>query len=36
VIRWLPPLNVSQAEVDEAVSILTETLADMTGASSHK
>jgi len=36
VIRWLPPLNVSQAEVDEAVAILTETLADMTGASSRK
>jgi len=30
VIRWLPPLNVSQAEVDEAVSILAQTLAEMT------
>jgi acetylornithine/N-succinyldiaminopimelate aminotransferase len=29
VIRWLPPLNVSQAEVDEAVSILAETLAEL-------
>ena len=36
VIRWLPPLNVSQAEVDEAVSILAETLVELTGASSHK
>jgi acetylornithine/N-succinyldiaminopimelate aminotransferase len=26
VLRWLPPLNVSQAEIDEAVSILTATL----------
>jgi len=30
VIRWLPPLNVSQAEVDEAVSILVRTLAELT------
>jgi acetylornithine/N-succinyldiaminopimelate aminotransferase len=30
VIRWLPPLNVSQAEVDEAVSILARTLAELT------
>jgi acetylornithine/N-succinyldiaminopimelate aminotransferase len=29
VIRWLPPLNVSRAEIDEAVSILAETLARM-------
>ena len=29
VIRWLPPLNVSQVEVDEAVSILAETLAKL-------
>jgi acetylornithine/N-succinyldiaminopimelate aminotransferase len=29
VIRWLPPLNVSRAEVDEAVSILSRTLAAM-------
>jgi len=29
VIRWLPPLNVSQAEVDEAVSILADTLAEL-------
>jgi len=27
VIRWLPPLNVSRAEIDEAVSILSRTLA---------
>ncbi len=27
VIRWLPPLNVSHAELDEAVSILEGTLA---------
>jgi acetylornithine/N-succinyldiaminopimelate aminotransferase len=26
VIRWLPPLNVSRAEIDEAVSILARTL----------
>jgi len=26
VLRWLPPLNVSQAEIDEAVSILAKTL----------
>jgi acetylornithine/succinyldiaminopimelate/putrescine aminotransferase len=26
VLRWLPPLNVSRAEIDEAVSILTKTL----------
>ena len=26
VIRWLPPLNVSRAEIDEAVSILAKTL----------
>jgi 4-aminobutyrate aminotransferase-like enzyme len=26
VIRWLPPLNVSRAELDEAVSILGKTL----------
>jgi acetylornithine/N-succinyldiaminopimelate aminotransferase len=30
VIRWLPPLNVSQAEVDEALSILARTLAELT------
>jgi acetylornithine aminotransferase/acetylornithine/N-succinyldiaminopimelate aminotransferase len=30
VIRWLPPLNVSQAEVDEALSILARTLAGLT------
>ncbi|MEA3164794.1 MAG: hypothetical protein QOE88_2612, partial [Verrucomicrobiota bacterium] len=24
--RWLPPLNVSRAEIDEAVSILAKTL----------
>jgi acetylornithine/N-succinyldiaminopimelate aminotransferase len=29
VIRWLPPLNVSQAEVDEAISIFAGTLADI-------
>jgi acetylornithine/succinyldiaminopimelate/putrescine aminotransferase len=29
VIRWLPPLNVSRAEIDEAVSILSTTLAAM-------
>jgi acetylornithine/N-succinyldiaminopimelate aminotransferase len=29
VIRWLPPLNVSQVEVDEALSILAETLAKL-------
>jgi acetylornithine/N-succinyldiaminopimelate aminotransferase len=29
VIRWLPPLNVSRAEIDEAVSILSRTLAQM-------
>ena len=29
VIRWLPPLNVSGAEIDEAVSILSTTLAAM-------
>jgi acetylornithine/N-succinyldiaminopimelate aminotransferase len=29
VIRWLPPLNVSRAEIDEAVSILSKTLAAM-------
>ena len=29
VIRWLPPLNVSQAEVDEALSILARTLAEV-------
>jgi acetylornithine/N-succinyldiaminopimelate aminotransferase len=29
VIRWLPPLNVSQAEVDEALSILARTLAEL-------
>jgi acetylornithine aminotransferase len=29
VIRWLPPLNVSRTEIDEAVSILARTLADM-------
>ncbi len=29
VIRWLPPLNVSRAEIDEAVSILSRTLAAM-------
>jgi acetylornithine/N-succinyldiaminopimelate aminotransferase len=27
VIRWLPPLNVSRSEIDEAVSILSRTLA---------
>jgi acetylornithine/succinyldiaminopimelate/putrescine aminotransferase len=26
VLRWLPPLNVSRAEIDEAVSILAKTL----------
>jgi acetylornithine aminotransferase len=26
VIRWLPPMIVSRAEIDEAVSILAETL----------
>jgi acetylornithine/succinyldiaminopimelate/putrescine aminotransferase len=26
VIRWLPPLNVTRAEIDEAVSILAKTL----------
>jgi acetylornithine aminotransferase/acetylornithine/N-succinyldiaminopimelate aminotransferase len=26
VIRWLPPLNVTRAEIDEAVSILARTL----------
>ena len=31
VIRWLPPLNVSQAEVDEAISIFAGTLAELTG-----
>ena len=30
VIRWLPPLNVSQAEVNEALSILARTLAELT------
>jgi acetylornithine/N-succinyldiaminopimelate aminotransferase len=29
VIRWLPPLNVSRAEIDEAVLILSRTLAAM-------
>jgi acetylornithine/N-succinyldiaminopimelate aminotransferase len=29
VIRWLPPLNVSQTQIDEAISILAATLADM-------
>ncbi len=29
VIRWLPPLNVSAKEIDEAVSILSRTLAAM-------
>jgi len=29
VIRWLPPLNVSRSEIDEAVSILSRTLAAM-------
>jgi len=29
VIRWLPPLNVSRAEIDEAVSILSRTLVAM-------
>jgi acetylornithine/N-succinyldiaminopimelate aminotransferase len=29
VIRWLPPLNVSRAEIDEAVSILAGTLAEI-------
>lgn len=29
VIRWLPPLNVSQAEIDEAVSVFAGTLADI-------
>jgi acetylornithine/succinyldiaminopimelate/putrescine aminotransferase len=31
VIRWLPPLNVSEAEVDEAISIFAGTLAELTG-----
>ena len=26
VLRWLPPLNVSRAEIDEAVSIFAKTL----------
>jgi acetylornithine/succinyldiaminopimelate/putrescine aminotransferase len=26
VLRWLPPLNVTQAEIDEAITILAETL----------
>ena len=29
VIRWLPPLNVTSAEIDEAVSILSRTLVAM-------
>jgi acetylornithine/N-succinyldiaminopimelate aminotransferase len=29
VIRWLPPLNVTRAEIDEAVTILSATLASM-------
>jgi acetylornithine/N-succinyldiaminopimelate aminotransferase len=29
VIRWLPPLNVSRAEIDEAVSIFSRTLTAM-------
>ena len=29
VIRWLPPLNVSSAEIEEAVSILSRTLTAM-------
>jgi acetylornithine/N-succinyldiaminopimelate aminotransferase len=29
VIRWLPPLNVSRDEIDEAVSILARTLAEI-------
>jgi acetylornithine/succinyldiaminopimelate/putrescine aminotransferase len=29
VIRWLPPLNVTRAEVDQAVSILAETLVEI-------
>jgi acetylornithine aminotransferase/acetylornithine/N-succinyldiaminopimelate aminotransferase len=32
VIRWLPPLNVSKAEVDEALSILERTLGELAGA----
>ena len=30
-IRWLPPLNVARAEVDEAVEILRATLARLVG-----
>lgn len=30
VVRWLPPLNVSASEIDEAVSILGKTLARLT------
>ena len=29
VIRWLPPLNVSKAEVDEALQILSTTLGEL-------
>jgi acetylornithine/N-succinyldiaminopimelate aminotransferase len=29
VLRWLPPLNVSRAEIDEAVSILAKTLEEI-------
>ena len=29
VVRWLPPLNVSPAEIDEAVAILRGTLSDL-------
>jgi acetylornithine/N-succinyldiaminopimelate aminotransferase len=29
VLRWLPPLNVSRAEIDEAVSILVKTLEEI-------
>jgi acetylornithine/succinyldiaminopimelate/putrescine aminotransferase len=32
VIRWLPPLNVSKAEVDEALTILERTLGELAGA----
>ena len=29
VLRWLPPLNVSRGEIDEAVSILVKTLEEI-------
>jgi acetylornithine aminotransferase/acetylornithine/N-succinyldiaminopimelate aminotransferase len=29
VIRWLPPLNVGRTEMDEAISILAKTLAEL-------